>query len=321
MGRPVRVALAIAVSAVLVGALFASVDVAASLPRLAEARLSWLGVGAAFSLIVLVARGARFRALTRQADLTTVTAASAVHNFLVRVTPLRLGELSLPYFLERAAAEPVARSLVSLVLVRLLELWMVVAAGLVAFAVTLGGSGAGELVGAGAVAAALTVVLATFSRWLRLAARIAHGVARSTRLDARPRVARVLEQIDRAIDESASLSTARRVQLLVSSAAVALGQYAMLGALAYAFGLDLAPVQVVVGVTLAQIASALPVGGVGAFGTYEAGWTGGFVAVGVALDDAVVTAVATQLVTLAFAAVQAAPCWWLLRRRTPTATS
>ena len=75
-----------------------------------------------FPLAVLLARGLRFRVLTTRAGLVTVTAAIGVHNFLVRIIPFRLGELSLPYLLARQ--EPLTRTLLSLVLVRLLELWM-----------------------------------------------------------------------------------------------------------------------------------------------------------------------------------------------------
>ena len=62
----------------------------------------------------------------------------------------------------------------------------------------------------------------------------------------------------------------------------------------------------------------LPLPTVGNVGTHETGWTLGFQAMGVSLQDAVVTGVASGLITLGFAVVFAIPAGLLHIARSPS---
>ncbi len=310
--RLTQVLVAVAVSGGLLLVVLSQLDTTKAIERLSSVEPRWVVLAMMFSVAVLLARGLRFRVLTTRAGLVMVTAAIGVHNFLVRITPFRLGELSLPYLLARQ--EPLTRTLVSLVLVRLLELWMWLVAGLLAVTVFFGSEGLERIWIAGLLLIVLTLLVVTFSIWLRLALWVGNAVADRARLWRYRAVRHTLHQLDEVVQEGATLSTFRRVSLGAATAAVVVLQYFVLGTLTYAFGLALTPMQIIVGVSLAQIFSALPVATVGTVGTYEMGWTIGFVWVGVGLSDAVITGIASQVITLAFTLLLAIPSSLVLGR-------
>src|SRR5690606_29590125 len=120
-----RAGLAFLISGALLGWLLSKLDLAEAWSRFQEADLRWLAAAALFSFLVLLLRGLRFSALEGTRVWLT-TAAVANQNFLTRVTPLRLGELSLPYLLHRHAGADLARALVHLLLIRVIDLAVVV---------------------------------------------------------------------------------------------------------------------------------------------------------------------------------------------------
>ena len=311
-----RVLLALVVSGGLLTAVLWGVDLSAAWARIVGADPTWLAISFVVSVAVLIARGLRFRVLTTRAGAMSVTTAVALQNFLVRVTPLRLGELSLPYLLHRHAGEPPGRALVSLLLVRLLELWLLLAAAIVS-AVLWFGDTSGQAA-AVVVLVALSLALAGFRAWLRLATSIARWLATRTGFSGHDLAQKVFAQLDEALGESARLSAAQRWGAGVGTVVVVALQFLLYGCLVRACGLDVHPFQLVVGATAAQVAGALPVLTVGSLGTHESGWVLAFVALGVSRADAVATGLFTQVVTLLFAAVFALPAWWLTRRVHPS---
>jgi glycosyltransferase 2 family protein len=294
--------------------MLAHVRLGAAKERIRDVDLRWLGLAALSSVAVFAMRGLRFRTLTTRAGLRSVTTAIGVQNFVLRVTPFRLGELSLPIILSRHCAEPSERTLVSLLLVRLLELWVVLAAGVVAVLTFFGPRHFRGAWVAALALAGISLLLLTFRFWMKVVARATQAVIARTRLRAVERVRAFGERLERSVAEILEIGTRRRVLLWSANLAVAAFQYVMLGCLAHAFALDLSVPQTIVGVSVAQVTSAVPLATVGNVGTYEAGWTMGFVAVGVSFDAAVVTAVASQIITLLFAALLALPSWFALSR-------
>ncbi len=304
-----RALLALLVSGGLLAAVLWGVDTSAAWARITGADPRWLLASFGVSFVVLIARGLRFRVLTSRANAVQVTTAVALQNFLVRVTPFRLGELSLPYLLHREADEPAGEALVSLLLVRVLELWLLLVAA-IASAVAWFGDTSGQAAAVG-VLLVLTTALFAFRTWLRAGTAVAQRIAARTGLDRVDVVRRGFDQLEQAVSENARLTSAQRWGTGVGTVIVVALQFVLYGCLVKACGLDLHPLQLIVGATAAQVAGALPVLTVGSVGTHESGWTLAFVALGVGLTDAVTSGLFTQLVTLAFAAVFALPAWWL----------
>jgi uncharacterized membrane protein YbhN (UPF0104 family) len=290
-------------------------DFAAARRYLDRSDWRFLGVALVLSWCLLVSRTVRFRVLFPSSDFAHLCAVTALQNFFVRVMPFRLGELSYPILIQKHVGESPAKAIVHLLLVRIIELWLFVCAGLLALlsilGPALGQGGVGLALGLGVV----TALLLTFGSWVRLIVRlVAWTVDRLPKHRFSLRLSKFLESLSAVASRSERLSSTQRLALWASSVAVVALQYMMVTAVARGFGVHLGLWQAIVGISIAQAASALPVATIGSFGSYEAGWTAGFVLVGLPVDAAVVSAIASQLMTLLFAGLLAVPSVFFLRQ-------
>lgn len=319
MRRAVQLAAAALVSAAVLALLLGQLDWDRSWRAVREASGGWLLVAIAWSAAIVAARGLRWRLIHPEVPLAVGTAAISVQTFYNRIAPMRLGELSLPILLRRHAGTDVARPLVLLVLVRIVEL--AVALGLIVVAAVAGGraSQAGYLAALIGLIAVVAAVLLWFRQVMQLAVRLAGALTRWTRLDRISAVRGGLAGLERTVASDARLDRARRIGLLAWTVGLQGMQIAAFDAILRAFGVALDPIPLVQGAAVALAGPALPLPSVGSIGTLEASWVAGFVWVGVSLDQAVLTGVATQLVTLAFAALVALPSWLYLVRRSAAA--
>lgn len=311
-----RIFLAFLGSAALLALVFSQLDLREAGARFREASVGWIGIAALGSLFVLLMRGARFAVLNRRAGWPLTTAATAIQVFLNRVTPLRLGELSLPWLLRKHAGEDAARSLLSVVLVRLIDLVIVVGAVVVGISVRHRGDGGPQLLPSVAALCLLVLGLALFRRWLGYLLIVAAWFTRRLRLERHPLVKRSLGKLGDAVAGGEALSRRQMGWVVFTSASIFLGQTLLFGAILRAFSVEIGLLELIQGGAVAQAGAAVPIAAFGSFGPQEASWAAGFVWVGVPLQDALVTAIACQMITLAFAALFALPAWlWLGRRR------
>ena len=89
------------------------------------------------------------------------------------------------------------------------------------------------------------------------------------------------------------------------------------------FGIDLPITKMLFGSTIGVLANALPVSGIGNWGTLEAGWTAGFLMVGVSKEKAIATGFGVHIVTFIVCALISLFCWFTPRKQknpSPTAS-
>lgn len=315
MARVLRIAAAFCISGGVVAALAAQLDWRRAIEALRLAELGWIAVAMAWSLAIVWARGMRWTALQPEPGFGVNTSAIAVQTFYNRIAPMRLGELTLPFLLRRHAGQEASRTLVLLIVVRIVEL--AVAIGLLALATLLrtGTAHVGWLLVLVGLLVAIGILLLRFRDVMRLCLRVAAAVTRWLRVDRFPRVGRALERIEQAMAGESQLSPRLRASLLLWTVGLQSMQIASFDAILRAFGIDLGLLALVQSASIALAGPALPLPSVGMVGTLEASWAIGFVWVGVPLESAILTGIATQVLTLAFAAVVALVCWWYLLRR------
>ena len=80
------------------------------------------------------------------------------------------------------------------------------------------------------------------------------------------------------------------------------------------FGIDISFMGVVFGSTIAVITSALPVGGLGNWGTLEVGWTAGFILVGLSKGTAIATGLGVHIMIFIISGLFGLICWITLTR-------
>jgi uncharacterized protein (TIRG00374 family) len=267
-----------------------------------------LAAAGAASLASVAMRGLRLKMLLegRSIGLLRATLVAAAAQAAALFAPVRTGELALPWLLSRSTGRDFASGFGTLLAARTLDL------------ATLGVWSAAAVLAVRGLAepTALLVSLILFVPPLALPLTLSAADRMTTRVLAprgvrgrrwTRRVRRVRREID---------SLGRRPGRLVAAAAASLAMWAfqwiVTWSLLAGMGFRWPPNTVVAGSVGASVANLVPFNIVGNLGTFEAGWTAVFSALGVPLQQAAATGVAAHLWGLALAALLGAAAWTVL---------
>ena len=80
------------------------------------------------------------------------------------------------------------------------------------------------------------------------------------------------------------------------------------------FGIGISFLQMIFGSTVGVIANALPISGIGNWGTLEAGWAAGFLMVGLPKEKAIATGFGIHILIFIACAMISFFCWATLRK-------
>ena len=301
----VRIALALAISTALLAFVLTRLGSFQAATRLREFAWGPLAGVYVLSAVILLVRGVRFARMGKTPVGATL-AATAVQNFLNRVLPMRLGELSFPWMLERSTNRDPIHAVLDIVVVRLLDLTISMLAVVFGAVVLAGDIHAPDMRIVVAFGVAIVLVLLAFRRLVGLASRALLAV---TRAPVFARFRSIAERVAKAAATANALSRKARLELVVWSLVLFALQAAAYGRVLAAWNVHVAPLPLLFASGAVFVGAAIFAGGFGAFGSLEAGWLAGFVAVNVPRDAAVVTALGCQLATLAFAAFHAVVGW------------
>lgn len=315
----IRIAVGLVFSGLLVAALLTQVDLARVGATLGDASPALLGLGLALYVVLGALRAWRFRVLVPGARFSSLFAINLIHLLLLRVMPMRTGELGFAWLMKKSGDAGFTQSLVGLLLLRVLDLTTV----LVCYAVSVAALRApGDPRSAGLVAlvALAGVLAALFVRpVLRLAHRIAEALAARLGLDRFARVERVRRVIGDAVAWSLGLSRAALSYATALTVVQWIVSFVFVYVLALAMRLDVSLPQAVLGGVGTIVSTMLPIPGIGTFGTLEAGWAAGFGLAGVGREEAIATAFGYSAISFGYALVTSVPCWlWLSWRRQST---
>lgn len=279
--------------------------------------MDWLYCLTAFGiwLAMYLVRALRFVLLAPKTPFLTMLCIASVHNFLLRVLPMRTGEISYGLLVRRAGTAGLGESLLGLLLLRVLDATVVV----VVFSVTLsvhrgiylGDRRLGITVAAAAALLGIVVVM-NLGRLLRAALGIARGGVRLLRLEGRETVKRSLARVEGSVKTFSEVGP--RTTLAVAAVTVVLWllTFSAFFAIMRGFSMPVGIPQTVLGSTAAVVTGFLPIGGIGSFGTMEAGWALGFVLVGLDREKAVASGFGVSLTSFVFAAILGLAGWiWL----------
>ena len=209
--------------------------------------------------------------------------------------------------------------MLNLLLLRVLDILCVLVFFSLALVVDLY-SGDGVFTGdsqSGLLLAGVTTVVVLFlvlmmRRFIKIGVAIFGWFLNALGLMERPGVANIWQKVQNAVSSFSSVRP--RVVWLATLASLACWAltYSVFLVLMRAFGLPVNVSQIVLGATGGVISGFLPIGGIGSFGTLEAGWTLGFVLVGLTRSQAVTSGFGVSLVTFAYTGIMAAIAWPVL---------
>lgn len=270
----------------------------------ADGRLLLAGFG--LWIVIYLVRTVRFVLLAPRTPYLTMLCIASVHNFLLRLLPMRTGDLSYGFLVRRVGTAGLGESLLGLLLLRALDATMVV----IIFCITLAldrGAYLGDrrlgLLAAGVAAILGIVLVASLGGLLRLGLRLALAAARLLGVDRRQRVQDLLGKIERSIGAFARIGRAAKLKLTAASIVLWLLTFGAFFAIMRGFSMPVDLARTVLGSTAAVVTGFLPIGGIGSFGTLEAGWALGFALVGLARDKAVASGFGVSLTTFIYSAI------------------
>lgn len=298
-----KFALGLLISAGLIGFLLRYVDRKA-LAQLASVASWWpLAAGLGLFGVMYGVRTARFVLVAPRTPALTMFWIASVHTLLLRIMPLRTGDLSYAFLVRRAGTAGLGESLIDLLVVRLLDAVVVTLLFCVAL-VLREGSGTGQRVGLfAAIALAGILALVHLAHLLRLGLALLRGLLRLLGLERRPAVERLLARVASVVGTYDKTGPAMLVKLTVATTAIWLLHFATYALIVRALGLPIGVLETMLGGAASVASSFLPIGGIGTFGTLEVGWVLGFVLVGLDREQAVLSGLGVSLATFGYAVI------------------
>ncbi|MDI7261552.1 MAG: lysylphosphatidylglycerol synthase transmembrane domain-containing protein [Thermodesulfobacteriota bacterium] len=275
----------------------------------------WAVLGSTAYLLAIFLRALRYRWLihSREILLPDLFKISVFYHLSLMVLPSKFGELSYPYFLNRLSGLSMTEGLASLIASRVYDFFIV----LIIFLFAIIGFQSFlqinlPLIILFSILLILSILVAFFhmSSFLRWSSILLGKMAEGTRLKNSKTVHWVQRKIHEMAEDFYAIK-ARKTYFSVSLAS--LGSWIMIFYVFYAFlrafGIKVSFLKVVFGSTIAVIANALPISGLGNWGTLEAGWAAGFLIVGLSKEEAIATGFGVHILIFLVCAITALICW------------
>lgn len=280
--------------------LLSQIDIPRTMAAFASVRVEYVGLCLLLYCVSTFFKAVRFNIILKSTGITLAEqwAVSSYHNFFNMVFPARTGELTFIYYANRIAKVPFSNGLHALLATRFLDLVIVAGVFIVTFFVHFGSSVSVVMVAA-AVSLALASLAALFCMpaFLRISVRLFDMVCKILRLDRIAFIEKAGGKLREAVHDFENYSTMRDIlPLAFTSLMTWLALYTMFYFSILAFGIGIPYNDGLLGSTGAVLTNVLPINSFGSFGTLEAGWTGGFMMVGMSLQDAVTTGFGSHLI-------------------------
>jgi len=311
-----RIVVTLLLTVLLLALLLSQVSIGKILATIRGADPLLFGLAAACYVVSYFGRAIRWRILTtsRRLSWPTVFGIGAVHNFMIRALPAKLGEGSY-LVLMRARGIPGTEALAGLVVARIYD----TAAAILFFVMSLflAHTQFSDTRTLNVLAAILVLSLCAFAALKgNLVVKMVNALAgRLARLPWIPGfllghgVRRRLDQLELNLTR---IQSARQAPILfLGTILIWLPSFYMTYLLLQAFGTPMPFWSTVFASNLSIVATLLPVGTLGNFGPQEAGWTLGVMLLGGDREMAITTGLSTHLVGFALAGVMGLIGAWL----------
>jgi hypothetical protein len=240
--------------------------------------------------------------ISSSAVYTLAMQAVAIQNALIRITPFRLGEFALPFMLKTFAQIDMSKGIYQLILLRLSEMCLL--GGFLIYAlfqvyaslVWQNQSIALSLIYAPLIIALVALLILMLQmksilRWI-----ISKLIPLHIRL-------KPLEKIKTHLEELKDLAMKDWLILLFCTFMILCGQFILFDGILKLCQINLPLEKVLIGGTIAHFSNLLPLPTIGNIGTHEIGWVSAFVFLGVSQNQAMISALSGQVLTLILALV------------------
>ena len=275
----------------------------------------WALMGFVAYLLGLFFRALRFRWLIHSMEipLFQLFRIAVFYNLSLMVLPSRLGEFSYPYLLKRFCGINITEGMASLIATRVFDFLTIL---MISFVALVGSQSLFKtslllILPSAALLGFLTLLVFFYMEGLLRS--LSNGFGRLCQwvgLGKNNPSQWFQEKIDAMADDYSAI---RKKKTYFPVLLTSLISWAMTIAMFYAFlrgfGVSISFFKVLFGSTVAIIANALPISGLGNWGILEAGWTAGFLVVGLSKVKAITTGLGVHIIMFMSSAVVAFFCW------------
>ena len=275
----------------------------------------WAILGSTGYFLAILFRALRFKWLIHSRDipLSELFRISVFYHLSLMVLPSKLGELSYPYLLNKISGMSITEGMASLIASRVYDFFIFLMIFLFA---SIGFQSFFKIhlffvILLSAFSIGLTLLVFFYmSNLLRFLSNLMGRI--SQRIGTKS--SKPFQWIQRKIHEIAEdfyAIKARRTYFPVTLTSLAswITIYWMFYAFLRGFGIEISFLKVVFGSTIAVLANALPISGIGNWGTLEAGWAAGFLMVGLSKEKAIATGFGVHIVIFVVCVVMGFICW------------
>jgi uncharacterized protein (TIRG00374 family) len=279
----------------------------------------WATLACAGYFLAFLFRGLRYKWLihSRDVPLSDLLRISILYNLSLMVLPSKLGELSYPYLLNKTNGMSMTEGMASLIASRVYDFFIILIIFLFAsigfqeffqislfFIILLSAFLIGLTL---LVFFYMSALLKLFSNFM---GRVSQWVGSKN--------SKPFQWVQSKIHEIAEDFYAIKARkTYISVTVTSLVSWIMVFWVFYAFlrgfGIEISFLKVVFGSTIAIIANALPVSGIGNWGTLEAGWAAGFLIVGFSKEKAIATGFGVHIAAFVICAIMGLICWLTLK--------
>ena len=310
-----RIALSLLITIGIIFVLFTQISIQDLYHLLINVNPYWAVWGSIAYLLAILLRALRFRWLIHSreilfSDLFNIT---VFYHLSLMVLPSKLGELSYPYFLNKRSGMSLTEGLASLIASRVYDFFIVLIIFLFAI---IGFQYILQINLPLTILLFILLILAILFAFSHMSAFLVWISSLVGKMSgwAKFKNNKTLHWVQRKINDMAEdfyAIKARKTHFSVSL--VSLGAWIMIFYAFYAFlrvfGVDVSLSKVVFGSMIAVIANALPISGLGNWGTLEAGWAAGFLMVGLSKEEAIATGFGVHILIFLLCGIMALIGW------------
>jgi len=315
-----RIVLSILITAIILYVLLSQISLKDLYALFITMNPVWIVLGAAGYFLSLLFRALRFKWLihSKAISLSELFRITAFYHLSLMVLPSKLGELSYPYFLNKIGGMNMTEGLASLIASRIYDLFIIL---LIFFFACIGFQSFFKnnlfliLLFVCLLIAFIFLVFFYMSgclRWisdiLGMISKVTHSGNSKSFLWVQRKMNEMAEDFYAIKDQKSYLPVS--LTSLASWGMIFWTFYAFLRG----FGIGISFLQMIFGSTVGVIANALPISGIGNWGTLEAGWTAGFLMVGLPKEKAIATGFGIHILIFIACAMISFFCWATLRK-------
>jgi len=297
--------------------LISNIDVQKTIDAFVKADFALVALSATVYVVSNFFKSLRFNILLKESAVSVpkMFAISAYQNFFNQIMPARTGELTFLYYTKSMADIRVPASLHALLISRMMDLVVVCLFFIIALTLYYGKDLSAPLIIAALLLGAFSLLFVFRLHWFVLfGKKIFICIVSVLKIREKPLIIKINEKIDILLEDFAGINMKKRIPLaVITSLFVWLSLYAFSYTTILAFGVDIGFLAAIAGSTGAVLTNVLPINSFGSFGTMEAGWTGGFLFVGMSMQEAVTTGFGYHLITFFSSLLIAITCLALIK--------